>query len=68
MTKARGTVGSTRYRVDLREVRNEDDQQARMALCPVDPRVRIAEDGQVSMWIPGLPVSARRPVNLVGEL
>jgi hypothetical protein len=31
--------------------------RALRSLCPVDPQVSFAESG-VSMWLPGLPVSA----------
>jgi hypothetical protein len=51
-------------------VRRKDDEpvvvvnqknflEALRALCPLDPQVRFSEDGSVSMWLPGIPVSSQ---------
>ena len=41
-------------------VKAESLKHALRSLCPVDPQVSFAESG-VSMWLPGLPVSAEAP-------
>jgi hypothetical protein len=51
-------------------VRRKDDEpvvvinqknflEALRALCPLHPQVRFSEDGSVSMWLPGIPVSSQ---------
>lgn len=40
-------------------VRRDDFASALRALCPLDPKVRIADDGSVSMWLDNLPVNAQ---------
>ena len=40
-------------------VRRDDLHRALRALCPLDPQVRFADDGHVSLWLDGLPVSAQ---------
>ncbi len=36
----------------------QDFLRALRALCPLNPQVRFSEDGRVSMWISGFPVSS----------
>lgn len=38
-------------------IRSDDLKRALRALCPIDPQVRVAPGGQVSMWIEGMPIA-----------
>lgn len=40
-------------------VNHKNFLEALRALCPLNPEVRFSEDGSVSMWLPGIPVSSQ---------
>lgn len=40
-------------------IRQDHLKKALQALCSLEPQVRFSSDGQVSMWLDGLPVSGQ---------
>ncbi len=40
-------------------IRQDHLKKALQALCPLEPQVRFSPDGQVSIWLDGLPVSGQ---------